>query len=219
MEKNLSEANTTNELVVLNANGTTFDSTTRIAVIIVDGNENDWEVQLHSIVQKLKDHHIFVIAVFIANRYNWTFDKSIMFNIDSWIVAQSKEEATELAEFLKRIVNNHGLINMDVNDIRTILIGNKRAWFTTGADDNGSLANSIGLAIERIDNQGVDIKSFQKYMIIIEDNSNPGENQMSALNDFINKLTDKNNTEIKWGFYQIPTMPGNTIALSVLATD
>lgn len=90
MEKNLSEANTTNELVVLNANGTTFDSTTRIAVIIVDGNENDWEVQLHSIVQKLKDHHIFVIAVFIANRYNWTFDKSIMFNIDSWIVAQSK---------------------------------------------------------------------------------------------------------------------------------
>ena len=219
MEKNLSEANTTNELVVLNANGTTFDSTTRIAVIIVDGNENDWEVQLHSIVQKLKDHHIFVIAVFIANRYNWTFDKSIMFNIDSWIVAQSKEEATELAEFLKRIVNNHGLINMDVNDIRTILIGNKRAWFTTGADDNGSLANAIGLAIERIDNQGVDRKSFQKYMIIIEDNSNPGENQMSALNDFINKLTDKNNTEIKWGFYQIPTMPGNTIALSVLATD
>lgn len=210
-----------NELKVINidevSNETKFEQSTKVVVIVVDSRGHDWEDRLQSFVLMLKNGNIFVMAVFIASPYASSVDNAMIANIDSWMVVPSREEARAVTSHLKTITDNRVLSNIEVNDIKSTLDGNKLAWFTTGVANDGKLSVAINQADEHIDDNGVDIKSFDKYLITIEDNSRLGMNHLSALNEFLDNLSATGIIDIKWRFCRVPTMPDGVIRITILA--
>lgn len=192
-----------------------------IAIVIVDTKVEDYVQKLQDACKPFAEKRIFPIVVFIANSYDWTIGTNIDLGKWAWFVVASEQEAMEIADGIQGIVDVQGLINLDANDVKTILYGNsdKRSYYATGEDLTGNTGTAIENAVKYSQSRGLDIKDYKKVLISINYNSALSREQMEPLNGFLDKLSalHPDSFECKWGVAVSHDMPEGAVRITLLA--
>ena len=125
------------------------------------------------------------------------------------------------AKSIAEIITNHGLINLDFNDVKTVLKDGGVAIMSTGyGEGEGRVKKAIDDALNSPLLNDRDIFNAKKILLSINfSNSDGGSNglmmeEMNDVNDFMAKFGD---FEINWGLATDPEL-GKTVKVTILAT-
>ena len=126
------------------------------------------------------------------------------------------------AKSIAEIITNHGLINLDFNDVKTVLKDGGVAIMSTGyGEGEGRVKQAINDALNSPLLNDNDIFNAKKILLSInfsnEKNNNAGlmMEEMNEVNDFMAKFD--NDFEIKWGLAIDPEL-GKRGKVTILAT-
>ncbi|MDD6438700.1 MAG: cell division protein FtsZ [Prevotella sp.] len=126
------------------------------------------------------------------------------------------------AKSIAEIITNHGLINLDFNDVKTVLKDGGVAIMSTGyGEGEGRVKKAIEDALNSPLLNDNDIFNSKKILLSInfcnEKNENGGlmMEEMNDVNDFMAKFG--NDFEIKWGIAIDPDL-GKKVKVTILAT-
>lgn len=126
------------------------------------------------------------------------------------------------AKSIAEIITVHGLINLDFNDVKTVLKNGGVAIMSTGyGDGDGRVKKAIDDALNSPLLNDNDVFNSKKILLSIafasEKKENPGlmMEEMNDVNDFMAKFGD--DFEIKWGLAVDPEL-GNKVKVTILAT-
>ena len=130
------------------------------------------------------------------------------------------------AKSIAEIITNHGLINLDFNDVKTVLKGGGVAIMSTGyGEGDGRVKLAIQDALNSPLLNDNDIFNSKKILLSINfSNGSDKENQsagglmmeeMNEVNDFMEQFGS--DFEIKWGIGLDPDL-GNKVKVTILAT-
>ena len=118
------------------------------------------------------------------------------------------------AKGIAEIITNHGLINLDFNDVRTVLKDGGVAIMSTGyGEGEGRVRKAIDDALNSPLLNDNDVFNSKKILLSI----NPGltMDEMNDVNDFMEKFGS--DFEIKWGITLDPDL-GKKVKVTILAT-
>ena len=131
------------------------------------------------------------------------------------------------AKSIAEIITNHGLINLDFNDVKTVLKDGGVAIMSTGyGEGEGRVKQAIEDALNSPLLNDNDVFNAKKILLSINfaKQSNGGEAQnegglmmeeMNEVNDFMEQFGS--DFEIKWGIALVPEL-GKKVKVSILAT-
>ena len=126
------------------------------------------------------------------------------------------------AKSIAEIITNHGLINLDFNDVKTVLKDGGVAIMSTGyGEGEGRVKQAINDALNSPLLNDNDIFNAKKILLSInfsnEKNNSAGlmMEEMNEVNDFMAKFD--NDFEIKWGLAIDPEL-GKRVKVTILAT-
>ena len=126
------------------------------------------------------------------------------------------------AKSIAEIITNHGLINLDFNDVKTVLKDGGVAIMSTGfGEGEGRVKHAIEDALNSPLLNDRDIFHAKRILINISfSNSENGSNglmmeEMNDVNDFMAKFDSE--FEIKWGIAIDPEL-GKKVKITILAT-
>lgn len=126
------------------------------------------------------------------------------------------------AKSIAEIITVHGLINLDFNDVKTVLKDGGVAIMSTGyGEGEGRVKKAIDDALNSPLLNDNDVFNSKKILLSIafasEKNDNPGltMDEMNDVNDFMEKFGE--DFELKWGLAIDPEL-GNRVKVTVLAT-
>ena len=122
------------------------------------------------------------------------------------------------AKSIAEIITLRGTINLDFNDVRTVLKDGGVAIMSTGfGEGEGRVSKAITDALNSPLLNNNDIFNSKKVLFVItySPNSELMMNEMDEIHDFMSKF-DKN-VETKWGLY-IDEGLGNQVKFTILAT-
>ena len=126
------------------------------------------------------------------------------------------------AKSIAEIITNHGLINLDFNDVKTVLKDGGVAIMSTGyGEGEGRVKKAIADALNSPLLNDNDVFNSKKILLSIafasEKKDNPGltMDEMNDVNDFMEKFGD--DFELKWGLAIDPEL-GSRVKVTVLAT-
>lgn len=126
------------------------------------------------------------------------------------------------AKSIAEIITVHGLINLDFNDVKTVLKDGGVAIMSTGyGEGEGRVKRAIEDALNSPLLNDNDVFNAKKILLSIsfcsDKNSNNGlmMEEMNDVNDFMAKFG--NDFEIKWGLATDPEL-GNRVKVTILAT-
>ncbi len=126
------------------------------------------------------------------------------------------------AKSIAEIITVHGLINLDFNDVKTVLKDGGVAIMSTGyGEGEGRVKKAIDDALNSPLLNDNDVFNSKKILLSIafasEKKDNPGltMDEMNDVNDFMEKFGD--DFELKWGLAIDPEL-GNRVKVTVLAT-
>ncbi|MBP9984557.1 MAG: cell division protein FtsZ, partial [Prevotella sp.] len=126
------------------------------------------------------------------------------------------------AKSIAEIITNHGLINLDFNDVKTVLKEGGVAMMSTGyGEGEGRVKKAIEDALNSPLLNDNDIFNSKKILLSInfcnEKNDNSGlmMEEMNDVNDFMSKFGS--DFEIKWGLAIDPEL-GKKVKVTILAT-
>ena len=126
------------------------------------------------------------------------------------------------AKSIAEIITVHGLINLDFNDVKTVLKDGGVAIMSTGyGEGEGRVKRAIEDALNSPLLNDNDVFNAKKILLSIsfcsDKNSNNGlmMEEMNDVNDFMAKFG--NDFEIKWGLATDPEL-GNKVKVTILAT-
>ncbi|MBP7374153.1 MAG: cell division protein FtsZ, partial [Prevotella sp.] len=126
------------------------------------------------------------------------------------------------AKSIAEIITNHGLINLDFNDVKTVLKEGGVAIMSTGyGEGEGRVKKAIEDALNSPLLNDNDIFNSKKILLSInfcnEKNDNSGlmMEEMNDVNDFMSKFGS--DFEIKWGLAIDPEL-GKKVKVTILAT-
>ena len=126
------------------------------------------------------------------------------------------------AKSIAEIITIHGLINLDFNDVRTVLKDGGVAIMSTGyGEGEGRVKKAIDDALNSPLLNDNDVFNSKKILLSIafasEKKDNPGltMDEMNDVNDFMLKFGE--DFELKWGLALDPEL-GNKVKVTVLAT-
>ena len=126
------------------------------------------------------------------------------------------------AKSIAEIITVHGLINLDFNDVKTVLKDGGVAIMSTGyGEGEGRVKKAIQDALNSPLLNDNDVFNSKKILLSIafssEKKENPGltMDEMNDVNDFMEKFGD--DFELKWGLAIDPEL-GSKVKVTVLAT-
>ncbi len=126
------------------------------------------------------------------------------------------------ARSIAEIITNHGIINLDFNDVKTVLKDGGVAIMSTGyGEGEGRVKKAIEDALHSPLLNDNDIFNAKKILLSInfcnekDDNSGLMMEEMNDVNDFMAKFGS--NFEIKWGLATDPEL-GKKVKVTILAT-
>lgn len=126
------------------------------------------------------------------------------------------------ARSISEIITNHGIINLDFNDVKTVLKEGGVAIMSTGyGEGEGRVQKAIEDALNSPLLNDNDIFNSKKILLSInfcnEKDANNGlmMEEMNDINDFMAKFGK--DFEIKWGLGTLPDL-GNKVKITILAT-
>ena len=126
------------------------------------------------------------------------------------------------AKSIAEIITIHGLINLDFNDVRTVLKDGGVAIMSTGyGEGEGRVKKASDDALNSPRLNDTDVFNSKKILLSIafasEKKENPGltMDEMNDVNDFMLKFGE--DFELKWGLALDPEL-GNKVKVTVLAT-
>ena len=126
------------------------------------------------------------------------------------------------AKSIAEIITVHGLINLDFNDVRTVLKDGGVAIMSTGyGEGEGRVKKAIDDALNSPLLNDNDVFNSQKILLSISFHSNDKDcqglmmDEMNDVNEFMEKFDS--NFEIKWGLALDPTL-GEKVKVTILAT-
>jgi len=126
------------------------------------------------------------------------------------------------AKSIAEIITNHGLINLDFNDVKTVLKDGGVAIMSTGyGEGEGRVKKAIDDALNSPLLNDNDIFNSRKILLSInfcdEKNDNSGlmMEEMNDINDFMSRFSS--DFEIKWGVGTDPEL-GKKVKVTILAT-
>lgn len=126
------------------------------------------------------------------------------------------------AKSIAEIITVHGLINLDFNDVKTVLKDGGVAIMSTGyGEGEGRVKKAIADALNSPLLNDNDVFNSKKILLSIafasEKKDNPGltMDEMNDVNDFMEKFGD--DFELKWGLAIDPEL-GSRVKVTVLAT-
>ncbi len=139
--------------------------------------------------------------------------------------AKADDTLSTAAKSIAEIITNHGLINLDFNDVKTVLKDGGVAIMSTGY---GEGENRVRKAIDDALNSPLlndnDVFNAKKILLSINYSQNKSEggnatglmmDEMKDVNEFMAKFS--RNFEIKWGVNLDPDL-GQKIKVTILAT-
>ena len=135
--------------------------------------------------------------------------------------AKADDTLSVAARSIAEIITVHGLINLDFNDVRTVLKDGGVAIMSTGyGEGEGRVKNAIHDALNSPLLNDNDVFNSKKILLSIsfsEDKEIGGlmMEEMNDVNDFMAKFG--NDFEIKWGLAVDPEM-GKKVKVTILAT-
>lgn len=182
------------------------DSEYYMAILLVNVNENNAMENLKSVASTLSEEKVFTIAIFITDRYDWSFDNSLLFGINAWMTATTSDEAKNIAADIQDIIASNTPIALDLADLKSILYKSegRRFYFGTGTSSGTNLKAAIENAVEKAKESGMDVYECSKYLIAFSYNKGLMQGKMTDLNNFIDDLSSmhEGNSEFKWGLLQ-----------------
>ena len=130
------------------------------------------------------------------------------------------------AKSIAEIITNHGLINLDFNDVKTVLKDGGVAIMSTGyGEGEGRVKQAIADALNSPLLNDNDVFNAKKILLSInfsKDNNKESPNagglmmeEMNEVNDFMEQFGS--DFEIKWGIGLDPEL-GNKVKVTILAT-
>ncbi len=126
------------------------------------------------------------------------------------------------AKSIAEIITNHGLINLDFNDVKTVLKDGGVAIMSTGyGEGEGRVKKAIDDALNSPLLNDNDIFNSKKILLSINFCNEKGDNnglmmeEMNDVNDFMAKFGS--DFEIKWGLATDPDL-GKQVKVTILAT-
>jgi cell division protein FtsZ len=126
------------------------------------------------------------------------------------------------AKSIAEIITVHGLINLDFNDVKTVLKDGGVAIMSTGyGEGEGRVRKAIEDALNSPLLNDNDVFNSKKILLSIAFSDQENENQeltmdeMNEVNDFMEKFGD--DFELKWGLAVDPEL-GGKIKVTILAT-
>lgn len=126
------------------------------------------------------------------------------------------------AKSIAEIITVHGLINLDFNDVKTVLKDGGVAIMSTGyGEGEGRVKQAIEDALNSPLLNDNDIYNSKKILLSINFSSDKGENagltmeEMNDVNDFMSRFG--NEFELKWGLALDPEL-GKKVKVTILAT-
>ena len=126
------------------------------------------------------------------------------------------------AKSIAEIITTHGLINLDFNDVKTVLKDGGVAIMSTGyGEGEGRVKKAIDDALNSPLLNDNDVFNSKKILLSIAFSNEKNDNQglmmeeMNDVNDFMAKFGD--DFEIKWGLATDPEL-GKKVKVTILAT-
>lgn len=126
------------------------------------------------------------------------------------------------AKSIAEIITVHGLINLDFNDVKTVLKDGGVAIMSTGyGEGEGRVKKAIDDALNSPLLNDNDVFNSKKILLSIafadekKDNSGLTMDEMNDVNDFMEKFGD--DFELKWGLATDPEL-GSKVKVTILAT-
>lgn len=135
--------------------------------------------------------------------------------------AKADDTLSVAAKSIAEIITVHGLINLDFNDVKTVLKDGGVAIMSTGyGEGDGRVKAAIEDALNSPLLNDNDVYHSKKILLSITFNSDKDNqglmmDEMNDVNDFMAKFGDE--YAIKWGLATDPTL-GNKVKVTILAT-
>lgn len=136
--------------------------------------------------------------------------------------AKADDTLTVAAKSIAEIITVHGLINLDFNDVKTVLKDGGVAIMSTGyGEGDGRVKRAIDDALNSPLLNDNDVYNSKKVLLSISFHSDDGSqkglmmDEMNDVNDFMEKFGT--NFELKWGVANDPDL-GDKVKVTILAT-
>jgi len=137
--------------------------------------------------------------------------------------AKADDTLSVAAKSIAEIITNHGFINLDFNDVKTVLKDGGVAIMSTGyGEGEGRVRKAIEDALNSPLLNDNDIYNSKKILLSINFSNEGGKgdeglrmDEMTDVNNFMLQFTD--NFEIKWGMNIDPEL-GQKVKITILAT-
>src|SRR3712207_4121913 len=135
--------------------------------------------------------------------------------------AKADDTLSIAAKSIAEIITTHGLMNLDFNDVKTVLKDGGVAIMSTGyGEGDGRVKAAIEDALNSPLLNDNDVYNSKKILLSIAFNSEKGDeglmmDEMNDVNDFMAKFDS--NFEIKWGVAIDPEL-GKKVKVTILAT-
>ena len=135
--------------------------------------------------------------------------------------AKADDTLSVAARSISEIITVHGLINLDFNDVKTVLKDGGVAIMSTGyGEGEGRVKKAIDDALNSPLLNNNDVFNSKKILLSITFSNEKGSSglmmeEMNDVNDFMAKFGD--NFEIKWGLAVDPEL-GKKVKVTILAT-
>ena len=137
-------------------------------------------------------------------------------------LAKADDTLSVAAKSIAEIITVHGLINLDFNDVKTVLKDGGVAIMSTGfGQGEGRVKNAIEDALNSPLLNDSDVFNSKKILLPITFSSNQGKSagltmdEMNDVNDFMAKFGD--DFELKWGLALDPDLE-DKVKVTILAT-
>ena len=135
--------------------------------------------------------------------------------------ARADDTLSVAAKSISEIITVHGKMNLDFNDVKTVLKDGGVAIMSTGyGEGDGRVKKAIEDALNSPLLNDNDVFKSKKILLSISfhnDNENQGlmMDEMNDVNDFMERFDE--NFELKWGVANDPTL-GEKVKVTILAT-
>ncbi len=136
--------------------------------------------------------------------------------------AKADDTLSVAAKSIAEIITVHGLINLDFNDVKTVLHDGGVAIMSTGyGEGDGRVKKAIDDALNSPLLNDNDVFHSKKILLSISFHSDDGQHKglmMDEMND-VNEFMEKFGTdfELKWGLANDPSL-GDKVKVTILAT-
>ncbi len=140
--------------------------------------------------------------------------------------AKADDTLCNAARSIAEIITMHGIINLDFNDVKTVLLDGGVAIMSTGyGSGEGRITKAIEDALHSPLLNNNDIYDSRKFLLHISfSGSDNGEgaqslmmDEMSEIHEFMNKMRTADIVETKWGLSVDPSLK-DKVKVTILAT-